>query len=276
MLSSQSVLLILALAVTIPLRSGDFDLSIAATMNLAASIVAVLIFKHHFAMVPATLVALAVGAGIGVINGILIVGIGVNAFVATLGTMTAIGGLTYGVTNNAVISGLTGSILSFSRLDVLGLPVAVVYGWGLAIIVWYVFEYTPVGRYLLFVGGNREASRLTGLPVRRLRFLAFVFAGLLSAFAGVLLAGTLGAADPSAGPQYLLPPYAAAFLGTTTIQVGRFNVVGTVVALYLLVVGVTGLVLLGAASWISDVFNGTALVLAVVFARLVGRGEVGL
>jgi ribose transport system permease protein len=92
--------------------------------------------------------------------------------------------------------------------------------------------------------------------------------GFLGGFAGIVLVGILGAVDPSIGPQFLLPPYAAAFLSTTTIQLGRFNVVGTLVGLYLLAVGITGLQLFGVASWISDVFNGGALILAVGFARL--------
>jgi ribose transport system permease protein len=273
MVSSQSVLLILALAVTIPLRTGDFDLSIGAVTNFSAAIVAVLTVKHGFGVVPAMLIALAVGALIGVINGACIVWIGVDAFVTTLGTMTAILGLTYLVTNSEVMGGLPTSLVNFSSKEIFGLPLAVYYGWALAVIMWWVYRYLPIGRQLLFIGGNRESARLAGLPVNRIRFLSFVASGLLSAFAGLTLAGTLGAVDPSVGSQFLLPPYAAAFLGTTTIQVGRFNIVGTLVGLYLLVVGITGLQLLGAQPWISNVFNGTALVAAVIFAKLAARRE---
>ena len=144
----------------------------------------------------------------------------------------------------------------------------------LVIALWYVYEHTPLGRALFFVGEGREAARLVGLRVDRLRFGAFVASGVISAGAGIVTAGQLGAADPSVGPSFLLPAYAAAFLGATTIKPGRFNAWGTVVALYLLVTGVTGLELLGSSSWVQEMFNGVALLIAVTFARFVALDQV--
>jgi ribose transport system permease protein len=271
MIASQSVLLILALAVTLPLRAGDFDLSISATMVFSSSIVGVLTAQHGMNVSVAALLAMSAGLAVGSLNAFLIVVIGVDAFVTTLGTMTALTGLTLWVTNGEVVYGLPNTLLSFSRYEIAGLPIAAYYGWALAVTLWVVYEYLPLGRYLLFVGGNREATRLAGVRVNRIRTVAFVGSAVISAFAGVVLAGELGAVDPSSSSQFLLPPYAAAFLGTTTVQLGRFNVVGTVVALYLLAVGITGLQLMGAASWISDVFNGCALLTGVVVAKVIGR-----
>jgi ribose transport system permease protein len=271
MIASQAVLLILALAVTIPLRAGDFDLSIGATMVFSSSIVGVLTAQHGVNPLAAGAVAVIAGLLVGFVNAFLIVAIGVDAFVTTLGTMTALTGLTLWVTDSEVVYGLPDSLLTFSRYEIFGLPLAAFYGWVLAVLLWCVYEYLPLGRYLLFVGGNREATRLAGVRVNRIRTFAFVASAVISAFGGVVLAGILGAVDPSSSSQFLLPPYAAAFLGTTTIQLGRFNIVGTVIALYLLVVGITGLQLMGAAPWISDVFNGCALLTGVVVAKLVGR-----
>jgi ribose transport system permease protein len=261
-------MLILALGILLPLRTGDFDLSIAANMGVCAALAGTL--SQDGVPVPAAmLVALAVGLSVGIVNAILIVVVGINAFIATLGMMTVLGGLAVALTGGHVVAGLPDAITTFSRQEVLfGLPAGVFYGWLLAALVWYVLEYTPFGRYLLFVGGNPDASRLAGIPVRRVRFSAFVISGACGAFAGIVLVGILGAVDPSIGPQFLLPPYAAAFLSTTTVQVGRFNVVGMLIGLYLLAVGITGLQLIGVASWISDVFNGAALILAVGFAHL--------
>jgi ribose transport system permease protein len=273
MVSADAILLILALGVTIPLRSGDFDLSIGAVANFSAAIIGVLMIKHGWPIVPAIIVTLLVGALIGAINGACIVFIGVDAFVTTLGTMTALLGLTYFVTNSEVLPNIPVSLVHFSRTELLGFPLDAYFGWALAVVMWWVYRYLPIGRYLLFVGGNRDSARLSGLPVKRIRFFSFVASATISAFAGVCLAGSLGAVDPSIGQQYLLPPYAAAFLGTTTIQVGRFNIVGTVVGLYLLIVGITGLQLLGAQPWISNVFNGVALVAAIIFAKLAARRE---
>ena len=267
MVQSQAILLVLALGVTIPLRSGDFDLSIAATMGFTGAVTGVLTANHDVPTSAAIIIALCVGLAIGSLHALLIVGIGLDAFVTTLGTMTALGGLAFAVTNSFIITGLPDDLLEFSRHKVFRLPLSAFYGWGLAVVLWYVYQYTPIGRFLLFVGGNRDASRLAGLPVRRIRALAFISAGVISAFAGVLLVGTIGAVDPSIGPSFLLAPYAAAFLGATTIQPGRFNVWGTVLALYLIIVGITGLQLLGAQPWVTDLFTGSALVAALLFAR---------
>jgi ribose transport system permease protein len=142
------------------------------------------------------------------------------------------------------------------------------------VILWYVYEWTPFGRRLLFTGGNRDASRLTGIHVKRIRASAFILSAVISALAGVVLAGSVGAVDPGSAGAYLLQPFAAAFLGTTVIQFGRFNAWGTVIGLYLLAAGVSGLQLLGASSWVSDVFNGVTLVLAVIFATTMRRGAI--
>ncbi len=264
--SSQATLLLLALAATIPLRAGDFDISIAATMALSGSVVAQLLLDG----VPLGVVviaALAVGIVVGAVNAVLVVAIGIDSFVATLATMTALGGLTYFVTDSAVLTGFPASMRELVTTRYLGLPTSVYFGWVAALALWYVFQCTPVGRYLLFVGGSRDSARLAGISVGRVRTGAFLSSGVLSALAGVVLVGSLGAMDPSVGPQYLLSPFAAAFLGATALHVGRFNAIGTVVAVYLLAVGITGLQMLGTDFWVADVFNGVALIVAVIATR---------
>lgn len=268
-LTSQAVILMIALAVTLPLRAGDFDLSVSAVMAMAASIIAVLCVQRHWPLVYAAPVAILAGLAVGAFNAALVVGLKLDGFVATLGTMTAILGLTTWMTAGEVIAGLPPFLSDLANFRVLTLPAIIIYGWVLALVLWYVYEHTPFGRYLLFTGGNREAARLTGVKVDRTRATAFVLSSFISAAAGILFAGAIGAVDPSISHAYLLPPYAAAFLGSTTIQIGRFNAVGTVVGLYLLAIGVSGLQLMGAAGWVTDFFHGVALILAVAFAKLI-------
>jgi ribose transport system permease protein len=247
--TSQAVPLILALAVTLPLRCGDFDLSVSATMALSAVTSGTLAVQNGISTPTAILIALGIGLTVGTVNGLLVVVVGLNGFIATLGTMTAIQGLCFAVTGS-------------------GIPLGALYGWILVLILWFVAEYLPFGRDQLFIGGNIEAAHLAGVRVRRVRFISYVLAGLLSGFAGIVLLGNIGSADPSVAPQFLLAPYAAAFLGSTCIQIGRFNVIGTLVGAYLVSIGIAGLELLGVESWIADVLNGAALVAAVTFARL--------
>jgi ribose transport system permease protein len=273
--NSQGVLLILALGLTAPLISGDFDLSIGATLGFCGALVAAFVGTLGWDGAPAIVAALGIALVVGAVNGWLVVGIGINAFIATLATSTVLAGLTLYVTNGTILTTVPAGLQTFAqaRLPVLQIGMPAVVAFILAVTLWYVYEHTPVGRYLFFVGEGREVARLVGLPVTRLRFSAFVVSAAMAGLAGILLAGELGGLSPSVGPTFLLPAYAAAFLGATTIKPGRFNSFGTLVALYLLVVGVTGLELLGVESWVEQVFNGVALAVAVAFARLVSNEQ---
>jgi ribose transport system permease protein len=270
MVNSQAIVLLLALTATLVLRAGDFDLSIAAVMVASAAVVAVLGQKGYSpgVVIPA---ALLLGIGVGAVNALLVVKVGVDSFITTLGMFTAFTGIAYAITDSRVIVGVPDIYIEFARNRLLGLPMTTWYAWILVVVLWYVYERTPLGRYLLFIGGNPDAARLAGINVERVRAGAFIVSGLLASLIGILLAGNLGAIDPSIGNQYLLAPFAAVFLGATTITVGRFNSLGTLIALYLLVVGITGLQMLGAESWVNNVFNGAALVIAVTLAKLAGR-----
>ena len=269
--NSQGVLLVMALGLTAPLIAGDFDLSIGATLGFCGTLVAALVGTLGWDGTPAMLLTLGAAVLIGLVNGWMVVSIGINAFIATLASSTVLAGLTLYVTNGTILTTIPVALENFAqtRIPGLGIGVPAIVGFILTALLWYAYEHTPVGRQLFFVGEGREVARLVGLPVRRLRVGAFVTSAVFSGLAGMLLAGELGGLAPSVGPTFLLPAYAAAFLGATTIKPGRFNAVGTLVALYLLVVGVTGLELLGVASWVEQVFNGVALAVAVAFARLV-------
>jgi ribose transport system permease protein len=269
MIEAQATILMLALAALIPLRSGEFDLSISSVAIFTGTLVATL-NNDGFPVAVSITIAMLAGVVVGCVNGLFIVGVGVNAFVVTLGMLTLLGGITQAISSNDVVTTVPTALVSFSRYRLFGLSAVVWITWLLVLVLWYVFEFTPFGRYLLFIGGNRNAASLAGIRVQRWRFMSFVLSASIAAGAGVLLAGTLDAVDPSSSTAYLLPPLSAAFLGTTCIQLGRFNVVGTLVAVYLLAVGVTGLQLMGVQTWISDVFYGGALILAVTFARYVG------
>jgi ribose transport system permease protein len=272
MVNSQAIVLLLGLAACIVLRTGDFDFSISSMMVASAAVVSVLSTETGVSPVIAILAALALGVVVGLVHAFLVVIVGVDSLITTLGSMSLLTGLAYAITNSHVIVVVPDSITNIARPDIFGLPALTWYGWALVLVVMYVFEYTPLGRYMLFIGGNRDAARLAGLRVRRIRMGAFVVSGLLSAATGVLLASQLGAIDPSIGGSYLLAPFSAAFLGATTIKLGRFNALGTLVALYLLTVGITGLQLAGAPQWVTLVFNGGALIIAVTLARL-ARGR---
>ena len=130
--------------------------------------------------------------------------------------------------------------------DLFGLPITGFYVLALSVVLWFVLEYLPIGRYFYAIGANPKAAELNGIPVRRYTILAFVASGLLTAFAGVLLAAKLRIGQASVGLEYLLPALVGAFLGSTTIKPGRVNVWGTVVGVTILAIGISGIQQFGA------------------------------
>lgn len=266
---TQTVVVVLALAILFPLSAGDFDLSVSANLVLS-SLVAVLVANHYSAgLATCIVVALVVGATVGAVNACLVVGFGLNGFIATLATMTIASAIALGLSNEgeAVIL-QSSSLANLMNARLFTLRAATYYAWAVALVVWYVFERTPLGRHLRVTGSAREAARLSGLSVRGLRAFSYIVAGALVGVAAVLLLGTVRSADPTSTGDYLLEPYAAVFLGTATINLGRFNVGGTLVAIYIVIVGATGLQLLGVAPWSSELFQGLVLLAGLLFARL--------
>jgi ribose transport system permease protein len=185
-----------------------------------------------------------------------------------------VSGIVLLISNSETLAGISPTLINpVVVYRFLGVPLEFYYGLIVVVAQWYVFEYTTLGRRLLFVGRGRNVSRLSGLRVNRIRWGSFVASGIIAAGAGILYAGTTGAADPTSGANYLLPAFAAAFLGTTAFFPGRFNPWGSFVAVYFLVTGVTGLALFGLQSWVQDMFYGAALVLAVTLSQLARKRE---
>ncbi len=266
---------ILALALIIPLTAGDYDLSVGATLTLSAVTIGVLNAIYHIPVAFVLPIALAVGVLVGLANAFFIVYVRIPSLVVTLGTTSIITGLVQWITNSSTIGGISPALIAWvGRGRLFGISYSFYYVLIVATLIWLIFEHTPLGRRMLFVGRGREVARLSGIDVDRVRTGCLVASGVLAAMAGIVYAGLLGAADPFSGLNFLLPAFAAAYLGATAIMPGRFNPWGAVVAVYFLATGITGLTMLGIPLWVTNVFNGGALVLAVTvsqFAR--GREE---
>ena len=271
---SQAVIAILTLALVVPLTTGDYDLSVAFNLTLSAMLLAILNVQQHWPIVLAIAAALAVGALVGTINGAIILYFRIDSLIVTLGTGTFIGGTVLWISGSNTISGVSSALVDWVVVKrFLGIPLEFYYGLILCLLIWYVFELTPLGRRMLFVGRGRDVARLSGIRVERIRWGALIASGMISSLAGVVYAGTTGAADPTSGSQLLLPAFAAAFLGSTSISPGRFNPVGALVAVYFLVTGITGFQLLGAQSFVQQLFYGGALVLAVALSQIARKRE---
>jgi ribose transport system permease protein len=272
-LGNQAVLGVLSLAIMIPLVCGEFDFSVGPVAGLSQVLCAGFMARLGLPVGVAVLVGLAVGALVGVVIGMTVGRIGVNSLIVTLGISAVLSGLVIWYTDSqSIITGISTWLTDFGSGNWLGIPRTVYLLAVVAIFVYYLLEHTPFGRYLHSIGSNPRAARLVGLPVERLVIYAFVLSGTLAGLAGVLLVARNGGASPQVGTvSDSLQALTAAFLGATAIRPGRFNVVGTLVAVFFLAFCITGLSLAGVASWINDVFTGTVLFVAVLVSTVLGR-----
>ena len=269
---SQQALVFLTAALLCTIVIGEFvDLSVPSVLGFAAVLMSLLVVDHDWSVWAASLAAVVAAGLIGAVNGFLVVRLGVNTIVVTLGMGTLLLGIGLWLTDLQSISGLPREFGEISLYRVGGLPLG--FYWGLLLMLGfaYVLAFTPLGRNMRFVGANREVSRLAGVRVNRIRFGAFLTAGVIAGVGGVLAAAAVGGFDPNTSQSYLLPMFAATFLGTAILQPGRFNPLGTLIAVYFLATGILGLNLLGFTGWVTSVFYGGVLVVAVTISSVLHR-----
>lgn len=265
--ASAAFIGLMAAAGTPLIIAGGLDLSVAAVAGLTGVVIALL----HAAGVPiwlAVAAATGIALAIGAVNGVLSTWAGLNPFIVTLGTMSAVGGaaliLTGGLTKPLMIPGF--NWIGQGRPG--GVPMPLILMLAVFVLVGLVLRFTHFGRYVYAVGGNPEASRLIGLPVHRVRLLLYLGSALSGALAGTMLAAQLGAAAPNAASPHLLTVVAAIILGGTSLMGGRGSVWGTLLAVLILATLNNGLTLMNVSSFWQDVTRGVVLILAVGLDQL--------
>lgn len=271
LLSSQAALIVLALSVVPTLAAGEYDLSAAGAMTLAATVVGQLNGVLGLPIGIAVAIGLAAAALVGAVNALLVVGVGVQSIVVTLGMGTFLIGISVWISNSLTIGGVSPEFGRLLNTPLAGINASFFIALLIGIASWYVYRHTPFGRHVVFIGQNREVARLSGLHVSRVRIICFLSTSVLAGVAGVLVVGIAGGLQPSSLQGLLLPAFAAAFLGSAVFEPGKVNPMGTIVALLFLATGINGLVLLGLDAWIRDVFYGAAVVLAVTISHLLYR-----
>lgn len=268
---SQSALLLLALAALSTFVAGEFDLSFASVMGLAATLVPVLTTLHGVPVAASCAIALATAFVCGLVNVLFVVVLEVPSLIVTLGTASLYLGLAQLVASSTIVSISDATFSDIVLYRILGLPLSFYYGLVACLVFGYVLAYTPLGRHVLIVGANRDVARLAGINVSLIRAGSYLVASTLAGVAGIVLVASVGGFDPVGSSVYLLPSLAAVFLGTAVVLPGQFNPLGTFVGIYFLATGIIGLQLLGFSGWVQDVFYGAGLVLAVSVAAVVRR-----
>lgn len=267
-LNNGAILAMLACGLTVVLAVAEFDLSIAAVASFGGGLAAVLITQMNVPVAAVIVIAAVVGIAVGLINGFLVTRFEIPALIVTIGVASLLDGLTMWVTGNSVIfTGFTSGFLWFGGWRISSIQAPVFYLVIMATILAVALRYTPTGRHMYATGGNRAASRMSGIRVNRQVVIAFVVAGLLASMAGLIYTARQGSLTPLFGTPLLLPAFAAAFLGSVTLARRRFHIVGTIIGVYLIETGTTGLLILGAPAYTQQLFAGAVLILATIGAR---------
>ena len=265
-LRQVSINTIIACGMTMVILTGGIDLSIGSVLALSAAIMAGLAAAGA-SPVLAVLVGLAVGAGLGLINGLIITRGKVAPFVATLATMTIARGLTLVYTQGRPVTGLPASLRAMGTAYAGPIPLPIIFMAVIVGITYLVLTHTPFGRFIYSVGSNEEASRFAGIAVKRVKTLTYTLTGLAAAMAGVILTGRLNSAQPTAGVGFELDAIAAVVLGGTSLSGGQGSVLGTVIGALIIGVLDNGLNLLDVSSFYQQVAKGVVILVAVLIDR---------
>jgi ribose transport system permease protein len=258
---------VLALAFLVPLATGTYDLAIGANMSMALVVSAYLSSTDKTPDLAAMFIALGACAVAGLLSGFFVVKLKVNSFIATLGMSQVITAFIQRTSSQSINEAFTKGYRNIGRHELFGLPLFMYYLAAMAVVVWYVFEHTPIGRHMFAAGGNPEAARLAGLRTDRLVWGSLIASAVIAGFAGIVYGWKIGNYAATVGPGYLFPAIAAVFFGASQLK-GRPNVWGTFIALYALAWGIKGLQLTFTSNtrWIEPLFQGTSLLAAVSLA----------
>ena len=270
MLLQSAAPLILAAGLTVLSVMRDFDLSIGAMLGLGGASAVALMSIHDVQWQMAIVLALLLAVAVGFTNGFITAYLGASSFITTLAMGTILVGVEFIFTDQQTIyQGVDPSYLKLGQsIPWGGINAQVWIALAVALVVWILLERTEVGRYMYAIGGNPEAARFSGIAVKRLRVIGFIIVAIGAAIAGILITAQAGSSSPQAGLPYLMPAYAAVFLGSTAFRPGEFNIAGTVVAVLFLQVIQTGLQMMAFATAYINIVQGAILIVAMLLSRL--------
>ncbi len=269
-LGQTAILSIFAAGMTCCLKMGDFDLSIGATATITSIVVANMLVGGYG--IPLAIIAgLLAGAAVGVLNGILVAYGGLNALVCTLASGSVVAGLALGITQGVSIWDLPVAFEFIGRGESFGVPNRFIIMILLLIVIWFFHAYTPTGRRMEAIGGNAEASKLSGINVDRNRFLGFLLSAVCAAIAGVVLSSAVMSANATMGMPYMLDAFGACFIGASTVRIGQFHIWGTFVGVLIVVVAINGLIIMMVPGYLTEMIRGIILLLAIFMSGTVGK-----
>lgn len=269
-LRQAAIIGIVAIGAHFIILLGDMDLSLAANLTLSGVVMAALMVNQAVPPLAAVLIALALGAFIGLVNGLVITRLKINAIITTLGMLSILEGLAFIITQGKTIFGdALDSIEFLSRSTVLNfLPLPVVILFGFYAVAYLVLARTTYGARVFATGNNAKAAWLSGINVDGVKLLTYMLAGILAAFGGVMQVARQGTATGGMGSDFLFPILTAVVLGGASLTGGRGKIINTLIAAIFLTTITNGMVLLGINIYTQRVISGAILIIALSLDRL--------
>jgi ribose transport system permease protein len=268
-----SAIAILAAGGTFVILTAGIDLSVGSALGVTA-MTAIVLSDIQAPAIVSILGALAAGAVIGAINGVFIARFALPAFIVTLAALTYLRGIDYVGTGGTTLIPAAVEYSWIGQASVLGVPYAVIIMLLVYVVGWFLLNRTVFGRQVMAIGGNAEAARLSGIPVRRIIFSVYVISGISAGIAGLIVSSRLESAVPDLGTGYELNAIAAIVLGGTSLAGGRGSLVGTFIGAIFIAVITNGMTLMNVASFYQQIIMGVVILLAVLVDRL-RRGPTG-
>jgi len=261
---------VIAAGMTFVILTGGIDLSVGSILGFSGAVAASCLASGQSMLVTIVL-TLVIGSGVGLLNGIIIAKGKLQPFIVTLATMTILRGATLVFTDGKPISLGTGtSAIAFSKIGggtILGIPTPVVIMIFAFAICYYILTQTKMGRYTYALGGNEEATRLSGLNADRIKMFVYTISGLLASVAAIIITSRLFSAQPNAGDGYELDAIAAVVLGGTKLAGGKGKITGTIIGALIIGVLSNALNLLNVSSYFQMIAKGVVILIAVLLDR---------
>lgn len=265
-LTQVSVNAVIAAGMTFVILTGGIDLSVGSILAVCGAIAAV-ISKTSGNVLLAVIAALAVGALIGLVNGIIISKGKIQAFIATLATMTIFRGVTYVYTNGTPVSGLDQSFMVIGNNKILGMPIPVIIMIIIFAASYYILTQMRYGRYVYAIGGNEDSARLSGINTQKIKTMVYAISGIMAALSGIIVTSRIGSASPNAGSGFELDAIAAVVLGGTSLSGGEGSIIGTIIGAVIIGVLNNGLNLMNVSPFYQLIVKGLVILLAVMIDK---------
>lgn len=249
---------------------GEFDMSIAYMASFAGVLVTGFMVNQHMPVWAAILVVLLICAVLGMVNGFIITKLKVSSVIATIGTGGIIVGLNYAYSNGAPIAtGVPKEFLNMTLMKLFGkIPVNILYMVIILTVLWVIINKTELGQRIQAVGGNAQASELSGIHVGMTKTIAFMISAVCAGMTGILLSSVIGSGTTNAGDSYLMNAFAAVYLGSATLKDGEFHILGTFIGVFIINIGFNGLAIFGVPTFFQYIFQGVILVGAVALSTV--------